>query len=321
MSHLTEKTQELFDLPREERALACMREIFLMHPTAMAAELSAQRLVSLPRCTSNAGMSLIAHPGLGKSLLGQRWQTQSCKPNSIWAGKVIYIDLVQNQANLNIMKLFLAEMGRKFYKRPLTLSYRDIALAQQLIKENNVRAVFIDEVPLLSQILSQKRLNGEHGAIKGLSGPDWQLNVMLSGTPDGLREVFSNDATLMTRFNLRKAGLTEWTSDYEGESFVNGYLCYMPLCQKSIVNSELLKVLSDCARTTTTENGVQVEYRSRRAVVDILREACRMAVESGQEYINAESILNAWKSMQGVNKALEILETRPMPYPETTLDG
>jgi hypothetical protein len=46
-----------------------------------------------------------------------------------------------------------------------------------------------------------------------------------------------------------------------------------------------------------------------------------MAVESGQEYINAESILYAWKSMQGVNKALKILETRSMPYPGTTLDG
>lgn len=321
MSYLTEKTQELLDLPREERALACMREIFLMHPTAMAAELSAQRLVSLPRCTSNAGMSLIAHPGLGKSLLGQRWQKQSCKPNSIWAGKVIYIDLVQNQANLNIMKLFLAEVGRKFYKRPLTLSYRDIALAQQLITENNVRAVFIDEIPLLSQILSQKRLNGEHGAIKGLSGPDWQLNVMLSGTPDGLREVFINDATLMTRFNLRKAGLTAWGIDYEGESFVKGYLCYMPLYQKSIVNIKLLKNLFDCARTTTTQNGAQVEYCSLRAVVDVLREACRMAVESGQEYINAESILNAWDCMQGINKALEILEARPMPDLETKLDG
>ncbi len=116
MSHLSEKTQAMLDLPQEERALACMRELFLMHPTAMAAEMSAQRLVTLPRYTSNPGMSLIAPPGLGKSLLGQRWQTQSFKPDSTWAGKVIYIDLVQNQANLNIMKLFLAEVGKRFKK-------------------------------------------------------------------------------------------------------------------------------------------------------------------------------------------------------------
>ncbi|VVP85750.1 hypothetical protein PS918_02759 [Pseudomonas fluorescens] len=319
MSHLTEKTQEFLSLPREERALACMREIFLMHPTAMAAELSAMRLVSLPRCTSNPGMSLIAHPGLGKSLLGQRWQTQSCKPGSTWGGKVIFIDLVQNQANLNIMKLFLAEVGRKFSKRPLTLSYRDIALAQRLIKENNVRAVFIDEIPLLRQALSEKRLNGEYGALKGLSGPDWQLNVILSGTPDGLKEVFDGDATLMTRFNLRKARLSEWENDYEGESFVKGYLCYMPLLQQSNVDNHLLKNLFDYAQSTTTENHEQVVYRSRRAIADILREACRMVVESGQEYINAESILNAWGCMQGTNKALEILEVRPMPNPGATL--
>lgn len=321
MSHLSEKTQAMLDLPREQRALACMREIFLKHPTAMAAELSAQRLVALPRCTSNAGMSLIAHPGLGKSLIGQRWQTQSFKPHSEWAGKVIYIDLVQNQANLNVMKLFLAEVGKRFYKRPLTLSYRDVARAQQLIRENNVRAVFIDEIPLLSQILSEKRIRAEYGAIKGLSGPDWQLNVILSGTPDGLGDVFKDDATLMTRFNLRNARLTEWKNGFEGESFIKGYLFYMPLFQMSIVNENLLKNLFDCALTTTTENGKHVSYCSRRAVVDILREACRMAVESGQEYINADSILKAWDSMRNVNSALEILETRPVSAPKASHEG
>lgn len=321
MSHLTEKTQELLALPRKERALACMREVFLMHPTAMAAELSAMRLVSLPRCTSNPGMSLIAYPGLGKSLLGQRWQTQSCKPGSTWDGKVIFIDLVQNQANLNIMKLFLAEVGKRFSKRPLTLSYRDIALAQRLIKENNVRAVFIDEIPLLRHALSEKRLNGEYGALKGLSGPDWQLNLILSGTPDGLKEVFDGDATLMTRFNLRKARLSEWKNDFEGESFVKGYLCYMPLFQQSNVDNHLLKNLFDHAQSATTENHVQVVYRSRRAVADIMREACRMEVESEQEYINAASILNAWMSMQGVNEALKILKARPMVDPETAPGG
>jgi hypothetical protein len=266
-------------------------------------------------------MSLIAHPGLGKSLLGQRWQTQSFKPDTKWPGKVIYIDLVQNIANPNIMKLFLAEVGKRFYKRPLTLSYRDVALAQQLIKENNVRAVFIDEIPLLNQTLTLKRVNREHGTIKGLAGPDWQMSVILSGTPDGFVDVFKGDATLMTRFSLRTATLTAWENDFEGESFVNGYLCYMPLRQKSIVNAKLLKNLYDCARTTTTENGVQVEYRSRRAVVEILREACRMEIESGQEYINADSILKAWSSMHGVNEALKRLETRPMVIPETASEG
>ncbi|WP_454562181.1 TniB family NTP-binding protein [Pseudomonas sp. AIG] len=311
MNHLTEKTKELLDLTREDRALACMRELFLMHPSAMAAELNAQRLVALPRCTSNAGMSLIAHPGVGKSSLGQRWQTQSFKPNSKWPGKIIYIDLVENIANLSIMKLFLAEVGKQFYKRPLNLSYRDVALAQSLIRENNVRAVFIDEAPLLRQTLTDKRVNREHGAIKGLAGPAWQMNMIMSGTAEGLRDVYGEDATLLSRFSLRKSELTAWNNDFEGESFVNGYLCYMPLLQKSVVNMAFLKNLYDFAITVTVVNRTRVEYRSRRAVVEILREACRMEVESGQEYVNADSILKAWNAMQGVNEALDRLEIRP----------
>jgi len=321
MNHLSDNTLKLLDLPREARALACTREIFLMHPTAMAAELSAKRLVELPRCTSNPGMTLKAHPGLGKSLLGQRWQTQSSMPKTDWAGKVIYIDLTENIANLNIMKLFLAEVGKKFHKRPLTLSYRDVVLAQNLIRENNIRAVFVDEVSLLHQSLTEKRLNREHGAIKGLAGPDWKMNVILSGTPDGLNDVFMEDATLLTRFNLRTAELSGWKPNYEGESFVKGYLCYMPLLQQSVINDEFLKALHDATLTTITVKHVQEQYCSRRAVADVLREACRMAVESGQEYINAESIRNARNSMQGINAALARLETRKMPPPEAGVSG
>ena len=313
MNHLSDKTRELLDLPTDARALACMREIFLMHPTAMAAELNAQRLVALPRCTSNPGMSLIAHPGLGKSLLGQRWQSQSSRLGSNWSGKVIYIDLMENIANLNIMKLFLAEVGKKFYKRPLTLSYRDIALAQALIREHNVRAVFIDEIPLIHDSLTEKKVNREYGAIKGLAGPDWQMNVILSGAPKGMNDVFEDDATLLTRFNLRTSTLAAWEPNFEGESFVNGYLCYMPLLQKSIINDDSLKSLYHAAVTTITVNKVQVSYCSRRAVAEILREACRMAAESGMEYINADSITRARDTMRGTNEALARLETRLEP--------
>lgn len=317
MNHLNQRTQQLLELPREERTLACMREIFLLHPTAMAAEQSVQRLLSLPRSTSNPGMSLVALPGLGKSSLGQRWQTQSFKPESEWAGKVIYIDLVKNIANLNIMKLFLAEIGTKFYKRPLNQSYRDVALAQRLIRENNVRGVFIDEIPLVEQTLSAKRINREYGAIKGFAGADWQLNVILSGTPEGLNKVYGDDDTLKSRFNLRVAALAPWDNDFVGESFIRGYLFYMPLMQPSVVNDIFLAQLKEYTQTTALVNGAYITYCSRRALKDILAEACRMAVESGQEYINADSLIHAWNSMHSKTEALNNLEIREVPTHET----
>jgi hypothetical protein len=60
-------------------------------------------------------------------------------------------------------------------------------------------------------------------------------------------------------------------------------------------------------------DGAYITYCSRRALRDILAEACRMAVESGQEYINADSILRAWNSMQGKTDALKKLEVREVP--------
>lgn len=308
MTHLSPRALALLELPREERALACMRDLFLTYPSAMAVELSAKRLLASPRNTSNAGMSLIALPGLGKSTIGVSWQKRSFDPASDWPGKIIYLDLVKNSANLSVMKLFLAEIGNRFHTRPLNLSYRDVALAQTLVREHNVRGVFIDEAPMLRLALSGAAIPRELGSIKGLAGHEWQLNVFLSGTPDEMYLLFEDDTTLKSRFNIRVGSLSSWKNNDEGKSFIKGYLALMPLAQPSVLNDEFFKMLEKNSLTTTTVRKQLVIYNSRRAVTDLVREACRAAVETEQEYINSEILASTVSGMKNVIEEINLYD-------------
>ncbi|MFT2159820.1 TniB family NTP-binding protein [Pseudomonas putida] len=310
MNHLSEKTLALLDLPPEERALACGRDVFLFYPSAMAAEVSVQRLLKNPRSATgtNPCMSLVGHPGLGKSSLGARWAEKSATPGTDWPGRMIYIDLIKNSSNLSIMKLFLSKLGELFYKRPLTLSYADLSKATALIRENNVVGVFIDEAPLLASILTEKGVKREIAAIKALSGPDWQINIILSGTRDDLDHLYELDGALFTRFQWREAEIKTWQNDFEGESFVKGFMYYMPLMQQSIITPELMRNLASVSETRLRVKEMVITYWPRRAVVDHLREACRLEIERGREYINANSILDAQARMLGLESADGLME-------------
>ncbi|WP_313365076.1 TniB family NTP-binding protein [Pseudomonas sp.] len=306
MTHLSPRALALLELPREERAIACMRDVFLNYPSAMAVEQSAKRLIASPRNTSNAGMSLIALPGLGKSSIGVRWEKQSFEAASDWPGKIIYLDLVKNSANLSIMKLFLAAIGERFHTRPLNLSYRDVALAKTLVREHNVRGVFVDEAAMLRLALTGAAMHRELGSIKGMAGHEWQLNMFLSGTPDDMYALFDNDATLKSRFNIRVGSLSYWRNDAEGRSFVHGYLALMPLEQPSVLNDDFFKVLEDNSLTITTVRKKEVIYNSRRAVTDLVRETCRTAVETGQEYVNTEILVSTINEMKNVIREINL---------------
>ena len=55
MTHLSPQALALLELSREERALACMRDVFLTYPTAMAVEHSAKRLLASPEIRQTPG--------------------------------------------------------------------------------------------------------------------------------------------------------------------------------------------------------------------------------------------------------------------------
>lgn len=286
-------------LTDEQRLISCTREIFLPREVAMKAIDSYKSLLRLPRMSYNSGMSIKGLAGQGKSTIGALISTQSCTSNSDWPGKVIYIDLVRNVANLDLTKLMLMELGLQFHPdhRPLNKSYRDVAMAERLIRENNVRGVFIDEAPILLA-LSSKRLEIELGAIKGFSGNNWALNVCLSGDPGQLEKLFRVDTTISTRFNLRSANLPPLKCNRSFYAFVMGFVDLMPLKHKSIIDKPFREKLLELSKRTIITDATKAEYSPLRTIVEILREASMLAIVSGDEYLNCESLQRAFDVMQ-----------------------
>ncbi|WP_430305231.1 TniB family NTP-binding protein [Pseudomonas mosselii] len=297
MISLTSDTLKLFDLPDCERAQACMRDVFIMFPAAMAAEDHAKALLSLPRCNSNAGMSLIALPGQGKSTLGMEWMRQSQQPSSGWPGKLIYINILENPMNVHVEKLLLSQIGKIFCGHPLTLSYRDIGKAQDIILENNVRGVFLDETPFLLRCKDPKE--SQLMSIIGLSEGNWPLNFILSGPTIPMNKVFDANPVLSTRYFDRVSELPVLCKNNDFFGLVAGIMERMPLRSESELDKYFMEKLLELTRTKISYGKITIDYSPLRTVSNLLRETCRQAVVDGTEFINAQGLVEMQKKMRG----------------------
>ncbi|MBD8666343.1 TniB family NTP-binding protein [Pseudomonas lurida] len=309
MIQLSAATRKLLDLPASERALKCARDIWVNYPAAGVATNMVKHLASLPRCASNPGLALIGSPGVGKSYLAQRWESESVKPGAGWPGRVIYIDMSEETSSLDVEKRFLQVIGVLYRGQPFNSSHQDYLAAIRAVKALNVRVVVFDEIRDLQEILTKARVKKCLAALKGFAGRNWQLNVVVVGI-SGLAEMLDGDDQLSTRYALRKMNLPDWSygvrpdgsADIIAEVFqamILGVMCYMPLKGQSDVESyeflSNLQMLAASKLSTTLGRNVC----PLRSVMDLVRESCMQAIWSGEERIDAQSLKRTKERMLG----------------------
>ncbi|MNJ07445.1 Bacterial TniB protein [compost metagenome] len=305
--HLTKATREYLLLPRHERSLLCYRDVWVPHPYGIALTECAKLLVSLPRIKSNPGMAVIGAPGVGKSRLAQRWSEESFSDKGGWEGKVMYIDLSNRKKGVDLEKRFLQELGFVVRVKAYTFSAKDYADAQEAVRRLNIRAVIFDEAHGLDRRMTAQRLHNMFEALKGFSHESWGLNVIVCGIP-ALKDLLEIDEQIESRYIHRTTELPEWRNDNLLASFVAAFMCYMPLQRPSEVSSKIfLEKLYELAQPAPytgsragKKNRARSKHSSLRTMIDFLREACRYAVISGEEFIDVVSITNAAARMQGI---------------------
>lgn len=318
---LTPTTRQYLSLPREERAIKCCRDVWISHPYAVMATECVKALVAWPRVACNPSMAVVGSSGVGKSRLAQRWRDESFAGKTGWAGKVLYIDMSNRKNGLDLEKRLLQELGKIVRGRAYTLSARDYTEAQEAIRRLNIRAVVFDEIHGLQKRMSQQRLHNTLEALKGFTNPEWGLNVILCGIEE-LTELLAEDAQIESRFGLRTITLPNWENNNIYKSFVASFMCQMPLMDESDVTSSVfLDELYTLAQLDGSKNkkargkkyNAVEAGSSLRAIIDILKEACRYAVDSGEEYIDVASIKSARARLSGdVNfQELLLLHQRP----------
>jgi hypothetical protein len=292
MVDLAASARSLLELPKEARALACMRDFWVEYPSAVKAKIKAQALISLPRGGYNPGMLVTGISGIGKSAMVKRWVKESWDDDSGWAGRLIYVDMSENIANLNVQSRLIEEIAIAC-GRP---DVKTVAQAQRVIREFRVSGAVIDELAETEEATVVRRWKANLLSIRGIAGPRWALNLILLGIPI-FAETVKTHPQLGPRFGKRQTKLDPWTVSYELAAFIKGCLRYMPLMQYSpITDVFLLNLIDQSLSVECTDK----KFADSRSMLDLFKEACRGAVLAGKEYLDVDDLRVARERMGDV---------------------
>ncbi|WP_411959551.1 TniB family NTP-binding protein [Pseudomonas sp. s4] len=290
---LTPDTKTMLHLPAHERAAACCRDIWVEYPSAFLATERVKSLVSLPRCSYNPGMMLVGLSGAGKSRLAQRWVEQSWESESVWAGRLIYVDMSEDTENLDVRKRVIEEIG-KACGRP---EIRTVQQARRIIREYGIVAIIIDELGETEEAIVKRHWKANLLAVRGFASGAWGVNLILVGIPAFLEAVMLNEQ-LRSRFANRVARLNYWTENDDLAAFVLGYVRHMPMRQVSAVATDRF-IGALLQYSLAAQSGATYAYASLRSIVDLLKETFRQALLSGKEYVTEANLLITYKQMGG----------------------
>lgn len=279
MNHLAPSARKALGLPREERALACMRDFWVDYPSAVQAMELAMALVALPRGAYNPGMLIVGISGAGKSTMVRDWTSQSWKVGSCWAGRLVYVDMSEGTKELNVQKRVIEEIGKACNLPHL----RSVAEAQQVIREFNIVGLVVDELGETEEASLIRRWKTNLLSIRGMAGARWGVNIILVGT-GAFAKTVDGIANLASRFSRRRAVLKKWTVGEELAAFISGCIRYMPLSQESPVTTDAF--LDTLVQVSVSPSSGSIAEAQLRTMLDLFKETCKHSILSGKEYID-----------------------------------
>ncbi|MDI9776715.1 TniB family NTP-binding protein [Pseudomonas guariconensis] len=284
MIELTPETRAMLHLPAEERALACMREIWIDYPAATRAMELVMALVKLPRRSYNPGMLITGTIGSGKSTMVQRWADQSWEPNSRWERRIIYVDMSENTNELHVQKRVIEEIGKRC-ERPYI---RTVAEAWRAIKDFNIGAVIVDEFGETEETSIARIWKKNLLSVRGLAGRRWMVNLILVGTAAFGETVMENEH-LRSRFANRRQIMKSWLFNADLAAFIAAYESCMPMKQYSAVTTDsFLSTLLQ--HSLAPPEGDDAAVASLRLIIDLFAESHRYALLHGQEYVDEKTL-------------------------------
>ncbi|MBD9618202.1 TniB family NTP-binding protein [Pseudomonas sp. PDM07] len=299
MIELTPETLALLHLPAEERALACMREIWIDYPAATRAMDLAMELVKLPRRTYNPGMLITGTIGAGKSTMVQRWADQSWEPNSAWKRKIVYVDMSENTNELNVQKRVIEEIGIRS-DRPYI---RTATEAWRAIKDFNIGALVVDEFGETEETSIARIWKRNLLSARGLAGRRWLVNLILVGT-DAFSDTVMGNEHLRSRFANRRQTMKSWLFNADLAGFIAAYESCMPMKQYSAVTTDsFLSTLLQ--HSLAPPEGSDAAVASLRLIIDLFAEAHRYALLHGQEYVDENTLRDAHSYMSNSKPTVE----------------
>ncbi|WP_232965761.1 TniB family NTP-binding protein [Pseudomonas palleroniana] len=220
LSHVHCSCHKLFELSNHDRAMSCLKDFFVPHPSAERLFKKMDMIMSMPRKVVAPCLLCLGQGGVGKTSmieeLGRR--------NITSVNRIVTVTMHQNADNMGLKELILAEMGLDTSRRARQ-SRRISPDLQHLIKSQNIKAIVIDEVhDALTLSPFQRKVN--LSLLKNLSGSTYGLSVFAFGVPDAAR-FLREDPQLARRYAVHD--LETWSNGQDVRNFVFSYIHRLPL--------------------------------------------------------------------------------------------
>lgn len=232
--HVNPQRHHFFCLDDQRRALACLEDFWVAHPSANNLIRKINMMLQFENKTQAPCMLCCGVGGSGKTSHVDRLRQEAKN----WSKKLLFVSMHQNPNGYNLTKLILIEMGLNISRHA-----RDAAnispMMKEIIRRENIKGVVIDEVhDALTLTVLQQRIN--LSLLKNLSGSEYGLSVIAFGVGDA-QKVLRADPQLARRYALHYIRPFSYGDDFR--NFVASYVYNLPLKRPTQLNAELLLAL------------------------------------------------------------------------------
>lgn len=284
-SHVNVGYHHLFELSDQERALACLKDVFVRHESAERLFKKIDMIMSMPRKVVAPCLLCLGQGGAGKTSTIEELQ----RSNATSENRIVFVTMHQNADNLGLKELILAEMGLDTSLRARQ-TRRITPELQYIIKSENIKAIVIDEVhDALTLSPFQRKIN--LSLLKNLSGATYGLSVFAFGVPDAAR-FLREDPQLARRYAVHN--LESWKNGQDFRSFVFSYINRLPLKRQTDFRDEDL-----CLEIINKSLGITDN------IVKILQASAWAAIADGTERITLNHVLHVEDIMEELGTSLQ----------------
>lgn len=260
----------LFELSDQDRARACLKDIFIHHPSAERLFKKMDTIMSMPRKVVAPCLLCLGKGGAGKTSTIEELHRR----NATSKNRIVTVTMHQNADNLGLKELILAEMGVDTSRRARQ-TRRISPEIQHVIKSENIKAIVIDEVhDALTLSPFQRKIN--LSLLKNLSGATYGLSVFAFGVPDAAR-FLREDPQLARRYAVHN--LESWENGQDFRNFVFSYIHRLPLKRPTDFRDQDLCLAIIEKSLGITDN-----------IVKILQASAWAAIADGSERITLQHI-------------------------------
>ena len=269
ISHVRQSRQHLLSLPKEERLMICLQDVFIEYPNSHAILSAMHYMLRTENKVQAPCMLVWGSGGYGKTSIINKIKEININQEH----KLIFMSFRQNPNNYNFRELLLEAFGMEVTRK--FSGYNASKEFARTVERNNIKGIVIDEIhDAFTLSTMQQKIN--LSLLKNLSGDQYNLSVFAFGV-DQASEALRLDPQLERRY--LQWPLEKWKLSEDFRGFVAAYERTLPLKKPSNLHGKDL-----ATGILKQADGVMDN------VVKIIQACAAEAVFSGVEHITLEMV-------------------------------